>query len=129
MNRYVMTAVVADLSDKTCGRVCSRPEGEDINADLGLAGLGSKLLEEDVFRHPQAVLAVCVVQGGVIPLCDLAHSHIGHRGLEEQQLAPESFHHEIGCLQRRPHGTVWLQHHTHDVSWTVHCRSSLLEVL
>ena len=69
------------------------PEGEDINADLGLAGLCSKLLEEDVFRHSQAVLAVGVVQGGVIPLRDLAHPHIGHRRLEEQQLAPNGFHH------------------------------------
>jgi len=85
------------------------PEGEDINADLRLAGLCSKLLEEDVLGHSQAVLAVGVVQGGVIPLGDFAHPHIGHRCLEQQQLAPNGFHHEIGSLKGRSHRTVWLQ--------------------
>jgi len=69
------------------------PEGEDIDADLSLAGLCSKLLEEDVLGHSQPVLAVGVVQGGVIPLGDLAHPHVGHRRLEQQQLAPNGFHH------------------------------------
>ena len=69
------------------------PEGEDVNADLSLARLCSKLLEEDVLGHPQPVLAVGVVQRGVIPLRDLAHPHIGHRRLEQQQLAANRFHH------------------------------------
>ena len=69
------------------------PEGEDVDADLSLAGLCSKLLEEDVLGHPQPVLAVGVVQRGVIPLRDLAHPHIGHRRLEQQQLAANRFHH------------------------------------
>jgi len=85
------------------------PEGEDIDADLSLAGLCSKLLEEDVLGHSQPVLAVGIVQRGVIPLGDLAHPHIGHRGLEEQQLAANGFHHEIGSLKGRSHCTVWLQ--------------------
>lgn len=54
------------------------PEGEDVNADLGLARFRRKLLEEDVFRHAQPVLTVGVVQGGVVPLRDLTNTHIGH---------------------------------------------------
>ena len=85
------------------------PEGEDINADLSLAGFCSKLLEEDVLGHPQSVLAVGVVQRGVIPLGDLPHPHIGHRRLKQQQLAANGFHHQIGSLKGRSHCTVWLQ--------------------
>ena len=69
------------------GKSTTTPEREDINADLGLAGLSSKLLEEDILGHPQSVLAVCVVQGGVIPLGDLTYPNIGDRGLKQQQLA------------------------------------------
>ena len=85
------------------------PEGEDINADLSLAGFCSKLLEEDVLGHPQSVLAVGVVQRGVIPLGDLPHPHIGHRRLKQQQLATNGFHHQVGSLKGRSHCTVWLQ--------------------
>ena len=58
------------------------------------------------------MLAVSVVQGGVIALRDFADAHVGHRGLEEQQLAAQRLHHQVGCLQRWAHCTVWLHHNS-----------------
>lgn len=72
---------------------------EHVQRDLPAAGLPSVAFEEGVFWVAQLRLTLCVVEAQVVAAgLELAGAQAGQAGLEQQQLAAQVAHHQVGGL-------------------------------